>query len=158
MKPTEADRAETSALRKARFDEKRSAKELNQVGKRIAWCREKLELTQREVCEATGIPPSSYCGRESGIRTEFLEEYLVLAVYFDREWQGKFSCEYPFFSGREVKKITPDWLMFGDDAASKNAELLIQEFRIKLKEIEYDHWSREAELKRQLSLFSDVNH
>jgi transcriptional regulator with XRE-family HTH domain len=155
MRLTEEDREETRKLRLARVEEKRTVKQLNHVGKRITWCRETLEMTQRNVCEATGIPPSSYCGREGGIRTDFIEEFLVLAVFFDREWQRKFSSPYPYFNGQEVRKITPSWLMYGSDELAKNAELLIQEFKIKLQEIEHEHWQREAEMKRQLSMFAE---
>lgn len=153
-KLTEEDRAETRALRQARVDEKRSAKELNNVGKRILWCRERLELTQRDVCEATGIPPSSYCGREGGIRTEFIEEFLVLAVFFTREWGKKFKDGYPSHCGQEITRITADWIMFGSDDLAKNAEVLIEEFKIRLREIEREHWNREAEMRRQLDMFA----
>lgn len=151
---SDADKEQTRALRLMRVEERRTTKNLNQVGKRISWCREKLELLQREVSEATGIPISSYCGREAGIRTDFWEEMLVLAVYFDREWQAKFTGGHPSFSGQEVKKITVSWLMFGSDEVAKDAELLIQEFKIRFAEIENDYWTREAEHKRQLDMFA----
>lgn len=153
MRLTEEDRAETRMLRQARVNEKRTTKELNQAGKRLQWCREKLELTQRGVCEATGIPTSSYCGREGGIRTDFWEEMLVLAVFFDREWQKKFTEGYPQYNNQEMRRITVDWLFFGQDELSKNAEVLIKEFRIHLEEIERRNWEEQAELKRQLNLF-----
>lgn len=155
MRVTEQDREETRALRKARLDEKRTASELNNVGKRIIWCRERLELTQREVCAATGIPTSSYCGREGGIRTGFIEEFLVLAVFFTREWEKKFKDGYPSFCGQEITRVTADWIMFGSDDLAKNAEVLIEEFKIKLREIEREHWNREAEMRRQLNMFAE---
>lgn len=155
MKRTAEDIAETRALRLIRVEEKRTTKELNRVATRLVWVRGKLELSQRAVCEATGIPPSSYCGREGGLRTDFWEEMLVLAVFFDREWQARFNGSYPSMDGEEIKKITVTWLMFGDDEVSKNAELLIAEFKIRFKEIEFEHWQREAEMKRQLSLFTE---
>jgi transcriptional regulator with XRE-family HTH domain len=157
MKLTPEDKAETRALRLARVEERRTTKELNQAGKRITWCREKLEMSQRFVCESTGIPPSSYCGREGGVRTDFWEELLVLAVFFDRAWQEKYSAAYPSFNGQEIRKISVAWLMFGDDELTKNAEILIEEFKIRLKEIEHDHWSREAEMKRQLDIMTYID-
>lgn len=148
------DLEETKALRKARVEEKRTVKDLNQVGKRLAWCREKLEITQREVCQATGIPYSTYCDREGGIRTEIIEEYLVLAVFFTREWEKKFQGNPPSYNGREIKKISAEWLMFGSDQLSRDAEDLIDQYKIKIQEMERDHWAREAELKNQLSMFA----
>jgi transcriptional regulator with XRE-family HTH domain len=154
MKLTEEDKAETRALRLARVEEKRTTKDLNRVGQRLVWVRERLDLDQADVCEGTGIPPSTYCGREGGIRTDFWEEMLVLAVYFDREWQRKFTDGYPVLNGDEIKRVTVDWLMFGTSDLAKNAELLIEEFKIRLREIEYQHWEREAEMKRQLNLLA----
>lgn len=155
-KLSEEDKAETRALRLARVEERQTVKNLNQAGKRITWCREKLEMSQRHVCECTGIPPSSYCGREGGVRTDFWEELLVLAVFFDRAWQAKYQEAYPSFNNQEIRKITVAWIMFGDDELAKNAELLIAEFKIRLKEIEHDHWSREAEMKRQLDIMTFI--
>ena len=81
------------------------AKSLNPIGKRLKSIRNKLELTQAEVCRETGIPLSSLSDRESGVRTTFIEEYLVLANYFNEEWKKKFPYE--------IKRITVTYIMFG---------------------------------------------
>lgn len=150
-----SDEQETRLLREARFRERRTAKDLNNPGKRLEWVREVLGLQQKEVCEATGIPRSSYCGREAGVRTDFIEEYLLLAQFYDKEWQSKFSGNYPHFNGEEVRKVTPIWIMFGTDDLQKDTEALISEFRARQRELEHEVWAREAELLRQLSLFTE---
>lgn len=151
--PTDAE--QTRQLRQARAEERRSAKDLNNPGKRILWVRERLELTQRHVCFATGIPTSSFCGREGGIRTDFIEEYLVLAVFFQREWEKKYRGGFPQFQNQEIKKVTVSWLMFGHDELDKNAEMIITEFKMRVEELERDHWSKENEMRRQLSMFTE---
>jgi transcriptional regulator with XRE-family HTH domain len=152
-----SDQEQTRQLRRARSEERRAAKDLNNPGKRLVWTREKLELTQRHVCEATGIPTSSYCGREGGVRTDFWEEILVLAAFFDQEWKKKFKHNGPSFNGAEVKRITISWLMFGLDEQVKSLEILIQEYKLDLKDMEERYFYNEAELKRQLNLFADEN-
>jgi transcriptional regulator with XRE-family HTH domain len=149
--PTDAE--QTRELRRQRSEGRRAAKDLNNPGKRLVWIREKLELTQREICTATGIPTSSYCGREAGIRTDFIEEYLVLAVFFQREWAKKYKNYFPQFQNQEVKKVTVSWLMYGHDELDKNAEMIIEEFRLKIKDMERDHWEKETEMRKQLMMF-----
>jgi len=149
------DREETRQLREKRFQDRRLAKDLNNTGKRLEWVRNKLELTQKEVSEATGIPRSSYCYREAGCRTDFLEEYLVLAVYFNGEWQKKFTGYKPEFGGVEVKTVSTEWLMFGRNEVEENAQIILDEYRAKIAEMESEHWNNEAELKNQLRLFSE---
>lgn len=149
------DKEQTKILRQSRVEEKRAAKDLNNPGKRIAWVREMLELTQKQVCDATGIPPSSFCGREAGVRTDFIEEYLVLAVVFHAEWIKKFSGIFPLYKGQEIKKITVSWLMYGHDELDENAEMIINEFKLKVAELEREHWEKENELKMQLTMFVD---
>lgn len=149
-----SDLAQTKALRLHKTQEKKQIKSLNDTGKRLAWIREKLELSQSEVCLATGIPKSSYCGRESGLRPELIEEFLVLAQFFNKLWQQRFNGSYPHLEGEEVKKITTCFLMFGFDDIEANSQAIIEEYQIRLQEIESDYFNREAELLRQLDMFA----
>jgi transcriptional regulator with XRE-family HTH domain len=148
------DAQQTKMLREARLQEKRSIKELNNIGKRLMWVREKLELTQREVCESTGLPASSYCGRECGIRPELAEEFVVLAMFFNKLWKAKFKGpDYPQFNGQEIKKIGTEWLMFGHSDLEANAEAIIEEYQIKIRELEEEYFMKEAMLLKQLDMF-----
>lgn len=149
------DKEQTRLLRNQRVEEKRQVKELNNPGKRLGWVREKLELSFKEVSLGTGVPISSLHGREVGLRPELIEEFLVLSNFFNKAWKHKYKDSYPFYCGSEVKKISTQWLMFGHDDVEANSEVIIQEYKIKLKELEEDYWYKEQELRRQLSLFAE---
>lgn len=147
------DAQQTKILRDARVSEKKAVKELNQIGKRLEWVRAKLDLSQREVCLATQIPPSSYHGRECGVRPELIEEFLVLAMFYNKLWIKKYTSGAPFYNGQEVKKISTEWLMFGHSDIEANAETIIQEYQIKIREMEEEFFNKERELLRQLDMF-----
>jgi transcriptional regulator with XRE-family HTH domain len=148
------DAQQTKILRSSRVMEAKAVKDLNPIGKRIEWVRRKLELSQRQVCDATKIPASSYCGREAGVRAILAEEYLVLAVTFDRLWRQRFKDAYPSYEGEEIKRISIQWLLFGYDDVSSNAEAIIQEYQVRIKEMEEEFFNKEAELLRQLDMFA----
>jgi transcriptional regulator with XRE-family HTH domain len=148
------DKAQTQILRDARTSEKRTVKELNNTGKRLCWIREKLNLTLREVSEGAGIPASSLHGRETGRRPELVEEFLVLAIFFNKLWMKKFTDGCPFFEGKEIKKISVEWIIFGHSDLEANAEIIAQEYQISIKEIEEQFFHKEKELLRQLDLFA----
>jgi transcriptional regulator with XRE-family HTH domain len=139
------DQEQTKLLRHARLREKQSLKEQNRIGKRLEWVRSKLELSQRQVCDATGIPASSYCGREGGIRAELAEEYLVLALFYDKLWKQKFLDGFPMHNGQEVSEITVQWILFGED------ENIIEHYRERIKEIEFNYFAQEA--SEQMDMF-----
>lgn len=144
----------TKEMRDKRVAERRCVKELNNIGKRLTWVREKLEITQREVSLATDIPASSYNDREAGVRTDYSEEYIVLSVFFNRLWQIKYSGKhYPTYEGHLVEKITTLWLQFGADDLEKDHEAIIKNFKAKILQIQKEHFEREQELKRQLDMF-----
>lgn len=86
---------------------------LNEVGKRIIWCRQSLGLSVMEVCRAVKIPRASYTGRENGVRAQYHEEYLALAEFFDSKWKAKFGQSFPVYGGNEIAKIKVEWVMFG---------------------------------------------
>lgn len=88
-------------------------RELNDIGSRIKWVRESLNIKRSEVVAETMIPMTNFVGRENGIRTHYVEEYLSLAEYFAPKWKSKFTINYPLFNGVEITKITPMWLIFG---------------------------------------------
>lgn len=105
---------ETAKMRAEKFEERRQIKELNRTGDRLIWLRKTLRIKQKEISAATGIPMSSYNERESGVRTDYYEEQLALASFFDSEFQDKYKGkQYPVYEGRVVYKITAMWLMFG---------------------------------------------
>jgi len=86
---------------------------LNNIGDRIKWAREALGLNCYEVATSVGIPPSNYNGRESGIRTYYPEEYMLISEFFNQKWQEKFTKQYPEYNGNPIKKIHVLWIMFG---------------------------------------------
>jgi transcriptional regulator with XRE-family HTH domain len=88
-------------------------RDLNQVGKRIKWCRNQLNLSTIRVSRETGVPVSSYCGRENGARAIYHEEYYVLANYFNNLWQEKFKNAFPWYEGERIYKIKVCWVLFG---------------------------------------------
>lgn len=145
----------TTVLRQKRILERRAAKELNNIGKRLSWLREKLNLTQVEIAQATDIPKASYNDREAGRRTDYIEEYVVLSAFFDSLWQKKYKSYHPMFDGNEVKKITPMWIQFGKDDMEKDHELIIKNFRAKMLELQNEAYQKEIELKRQLNMFDN---
>lgn len=149
------DKKQTKILREAKYHERKEIKELNRIGKRLEWARTKLELTQLQVCEATGIPPSSYCGREAGIRAVMAEEYLVLSVFFDRLWKSKYREGFPYYQGEEVSTISVQWLLFGHHDIAENAEAIINDYKIRMKDAEEEIFRREEEARKQLDMFKE---
>jgi hypothetical protein len=149
------DKQQTKILREARHIERKAIKELNKTGKRLEWVRIKLCLTQLQVCEGTGIPTSSYCGREAGIRADMAEEYLVLSVFFDRLWKGKYKDGCPSYNGDEVKTISVQWLLFGHHNIEENADAIMEEYKVRAKEIEEQLWLQETEARKQLDMFKE---
>lgn len=87
---------------------------LNSIGKRIAWCRVQLKISQKKVSIETGIPISSYASREYGARTYYHEEYRALAEYFNKKWKERFQINFPVFNGAEIREVKTMWLMFGE--------------------------------------------
>jgi transcriptional regulator with XRE-family HTH domain len=134
--------------------QKRIAKDVNNVGRRIEWARRLLGLLQKQVAIDAQIPFSTYCGREAGVRTGMHEEILLIAQVLDREWQKKFTERtYPKFNGTVIKDITPMWLLFGGDSSKEHLETAIQDLRRELAEKEAEHNRREMEMTAQLCLF-----
>jgi transcriptional regulator with XRE-family HTH domain len=151
MGPT--DKEQTHALRLARVEEKRAVKDLNKLGKRLEWVRTKLELTQRQVCDSTGIPYSSYCGREAGIRPELIEEFLTLSVFYNQLWKKKYTEGFPRFNGEEIQKISVEWLMFGYVDIESNAEEILDEYKLTIRKMEQDRLESVQESLRQIDMF-----
>lgn len=89
-------------------------RELNDVGKRIEWCREILGLDKIEVSRDVGMPISSYSGREYGVRTYYHEEYRALAKYFNEKWKNRFKEQFPVYDGMEIRKVKTMWIMYGE--------------------------------------------
>ena len=88
----------------------RDSRSLNKSGDRLKWVRLQLNLTQAEVCNNTGIPGASYCGREAGVRTVNSEEWLVLAKYFNKLWKERFTKQFPKYNENEMRRITASFL------------------------------------------------
>lgn len=105
------------ATRPGKMENGDDIRSLNQVGKRIKWCRNQLNLSTIKVSKETGVPVSSYCGRENGSRAIYHEEYYVLASFFNKLWQVKFGevlkGAYPWYEGERIHKIKVCWILFG---------------------------------------------
>lgn len=86
---------------------------LNDVGERLRWVRTNLGLNSYDVATKAGIPVSNYYGREQGVRTYYIEEYLVIAEFFNQHWIEKFTEKFPEYNGTPIKKIHVLWVMFG---------------------------------------------
>jgi len=147
----------TKELRLKRMLEKKSVKEINNIGKRLAWCRIKLGLSKKDVALGTSIPESSYHGREEGLRTDYTEEYLVLAAFFNELWQKKYKTAFPMYEGREVYQITPMWIQYGSDDALENAHQIISDLKRQNQELELRQIQQEMEHKRQLDMFRSLD-
>lgn len=105
------------ALRPGKMENGEDIRALNQVGNRIKWCRTQLGLSTIKVSKETGVPVSSYCGRENGSRAIYHEEYFVLAKFFNKFWQARFGQmlkgAYPSYEGECIPKIKVSWILFG---------------------------------------------
>lgn len=143
---------ETLELRDRKAREKREVKELNNIGKRLEWLRDKLGLTKTDVAKATGIPETSYKNREFGVRTDYYEEYVVLARYFNNRWQEKYGDRpmMPHYNGQSLRKITTMFLLFGRDEAEDEIDSIIRDFKQKLFKAQKEHYEKEEKLKRQI--------
>ena len=147
----------TRLARLEKINERRIVKGLNNPGKRLAWIREKLKLTQMEIARGTGIPCSSYFDRENGVRTEFFEEYLLLATFLDKHWQSKYGkLRYPEYCGEMVKQISPMFLIFGTDDVERNYEIAKASLMERIAEMKAENERKQAELDKQLELFKAI--
>lgn len=90
-------------------------KQLNIIGGRIEWVRKRLGIDLAKAARELGIPRTSYMARELDVRPTYLEEYMVIADYYDRHWQEKYKDSYPHFADTPLTKITPGWILFGND-------------------------------------------
>jgi len=91
----------------------RDSRDLNRIGDRIYWARKILGLTQQKIVDETGIPLSSYNGREAGVRSIYYEDYLMIARFFDSVWKRKFKRDYPEYNGNVIRSIKVVWILFG---------------------------------------------
>ena len=109
------DKSKTKATtRPGKTQDGRDMRDLNKIGDRIRWARNTLGLTQYRVATDTGIPRSSYHGRENGTRAIYPEEYLVIAKYLNGKWEAKFSLGvFPEYGGLKIDEIKVAWLLFG---------------------------------------------
>ena len=92
-------------------------RQLNHIGHRICWCRTQLGLTQAEAARQSGIPASSYHGRERGIRSIYLEEYWNLTDFLNRKWLEKYWTEprvpCPQYEGTTIMQVKIAWILYG---------------------------------------------
>lgn len=147
----------TRLARLEKINERRIVKNLNNPGKRLLWVRTKLNLTQTEIAKETGIPCSSYFDRENGVRTEFFEEYLLLATYLDKRWQAKYGkLRYPEYCGEMVKHISPMFIIYGTDDLERNYEAAKASLMEKVAEMKAESERKQAELDRQIELFKAI--
>lgn len=87
-----------------------------QIAKRIAWCRNKLGLTMKDVSIGTGIKLSSYASKEYGFAASDLDEYRKLATFFNSKWKSA------FYNNKQIDQISVSWLMFGFHEEVKSNE------------------------------------
>lgn len=136
--------------------ERRFVKEINPVGKRLLWTRAKLGLSAKQVALEADVPPSTYCGRENGVRTGMHEEVLVIATILDAHWQSKFKEHFPSFNGKEVRKISVLWILYGGDPYAEEYDAIIDGLKAEIREKEMMHAQTEAQLRSQLNMFADM--
>jgi DNA-binding XRE family transcriptional regulator len=83
----------------------------NDSGKRLRWVRNILGYTQKEVSTTLEVP--RYHDMENGERTKYWETILLVALFYNKQWQNEFKDTYPTYKGEQVKQISPYWIMFG---------------------------------------------
>ena len=126
--------------------------ELNNVGTRITWVRGKLGLNVTETALCIDVPLSTYIQRESGVRTAYYEEFIIMSEFFDARWQLKYeAAPIPYYKDVLVKKITPMFLMYGQDNYSQEFDAMVEEFEEYITTLEMEHLKRELRLKKKLS-------
>ncbi|MGB1290505.1 MAG: hypothetical protein ACPG5Z_00135 [Pseudoalteromonas sp.] len=147
---------ETVEKRRQRTLWRKAVKEENNIGKRIVWAAEKLDISFHKISEETGIPNSTLNDRTSGRRTDLPEEMRLLAYYFNELWKLKFHngrFGYPVFEGEEISAITRDFLDFGHE--DKNLKQLKQDYEKidKINQMLQRDLAIERQANRQLTLF-----
>lgn len=127
-------------------------KKLNDIGGRMEWVRLKLAIPLSRIAKELEIPYTTYWEREKGSRTEHVEEYLVIANHLDVKWQEKYNSNYPSFHGQELRRITPNFIMFGEIDPEKEE---IQKLKEALIKHQLDSIHREADLYNQIRILSN---
>lgn len=109
----------------------------NDIAKRLIWVRENLELRPFEVCKDLGLPSSTFCDRESGVRTCYYEEINALANYYDEKWQKRYlETNYPKYKDQEIEAITLSWVLLGFDDVVNEYKKTVEILNINHKEKE----------------------
>jgi hypothetical protein len=145
-------------LRKERRSLVKRVYESNPIHKRLIWVRGRLDLKSSEVAKGTGIPVVNYFERENGRRTCFYEEFLVLAIYFQEKWEKKYGASkmFPYFDGDMVERISPVWLLFGEDKSIKTAKRMLENARKDFSIRELELLERHSDLENQINMFNDT--
>ncbi len=88
-----------------------------ELGKRIKWIRETLDLSPKDVYLSIDMPHYSYYRKEWGCPTEKYADIIKLAQFFDSKWQSKYLelGNFPRYNSEQIKMITPLFLMVGED-------------------------------------------
>lgn len=107
----------------------------NNVGERLRFIKDRLELTLNSISSETDIPRSTLFDMLDGRRTTFYEIFDYLAFYFNCKWQARFADHarrgfgWPSFKGNEVESITYKWLTLGYDDAEEMKEKEMRELK-----------------------------
>ena len=116
-------------------------KQVSDLPKRLAFLKERLELTQKDIYTGTGMRQSAYNHLEGSGRSCRLEHFIILEKYFDNLWQVKYSKHrnYPFYKGNQLEDITVSWLICGSDyfvnKTNRFLECVQEDFRRKEYEL-----------------------
>tara|TARA_R110000803_G_C11989469_1_gene321859 strand:+ start:13318 stop:13782 length:465 start_codon:yes stop_codon:yes gene_type:complete len=96
-------------------ENKQSVIEKNNSGPRLLWIRGKLNLGVIDVQNGSGLAPSTLSDWEQGIRSGYWEAILSLSMFYAPIWKERFDGFWPHYRGEQVKEITTQFIMFGED-------------------------------------------
>ena len=149
---------QTEELRNERRARRQATRELNNIGKRLAWIREKLGLSRSDVIEGTDIAPSSLSDWENGVRTSIYEYVWLLAKFYDELWRAKYDRHFPKFEDVTVEDISFEFILIGRNLTLENAKRMAREIEGQIAHLKIQYESERAFLKSQLDLFEGSSH
>lgn len=141
-------------------ENRNSVMEQNNSGPRFLWIRGKLNLGVSDVQTGSGLAPSTISDWENNIRSPYWEGILALGVFYNKLWKERFEGYWPHYRGEEIKEITTQFMMFGEDRIMNELieltvdfekQKVISERREALKQAEIDMANSQLDLLKGLA-------
>lgn len=118
------------------------------LGSRLVFLRDKLNLSAKGIYEPLHIPPRTYYNLEHGHKTTNHNILLDISNFLNFKWQEKYRKfrNYPKAYDQSLEEITVSWLLFGFDHVLDRTNKFLKRVTDDFREREIEFF----EIKQQL--------